>query len=283
MSGGTSRASRISKIEGIAFEDSGPVGVSDGSASDSGRPVLVFGHSLLFDRRMWEPQVAALSKDFRCVAIDFPGHGESDEPARGHTMLDNAEAYRKVMDHLGIESAVIIGLSMGGMAAMPFALGHPGRVRGLVLMDTSADPEPGPARAKNQAMAVTARLFGISDFIMKRVNDLMWSRRFQSEQPALVAEWAVRVKALPRRSIYRAVGAVMGRKGLGARVGEIRCPTLVIVGDEDKATPVAVNQRIASTIGGAELKVLPRTGHIANLEESEVVTKLIRAFLSRVG
>ena len=265
----TSRRSRISKIEGIAFEDSGP---TDGR-----------GPALLFDRRMWAPQVAELSREFRCVAIDFPGHGESDEPARGHSMLDNTEAYRKVMDHLGIESAFVVGLSMGGMAAMPLALGHPGRVRGLVLMDTSADPEPGPARARNQAMAVTARLFGVSDFIMKRVNDLMWSRRFQQERPELVAEWAVRVKALPRRSIYRAVGAVMGRKGLGARVGEIRCPTLVIVGDEDKATPVAVNERIAASIAGAELKVLPRTGHIANLEESEVVTKLIRAFVTRVG
>lgn len=271
----TSRRSRISKIEGIAFEDSGP--------TDGRGPALLFGHSLLFDRRMWAPQVAELSREFRCVAIDFPGHGESDEPARGHSMLDNTEAYRKVMDHLGIESAFVVGLSMGGMAAMPLALGHPGRVRGLVLMDTSADPEPGPARARNQAMAVTARLFGVSDFIMKRVNDLMWSRRFQQERPELVAEWAVRVKALPRRSIYRAVGAVMGRKGLGARVGEIRCPTLVIVGDEDKATPVAVNERIAASIAGAELKVLPRTGHIANLEESEVVTKLIRAFVTRVG
>lgn len=278
MSGETSRTSRISKIEGIAFEDSGPVG-----SSDSGRPVLLFGHSLLFDRRMWAPQVDALSREYRCVAIDFPGHGESDEPARGHSMLDNTEAYRKVMDHLALESAVVIGLSMGGMAAMPFALGHPGRVRGLVLLDTSADPEPGPARARNQAMAVTARLFGVSDFIMKRVNDLMWSRRFQEERPDLVAEWATRVKALPRRALYRAVGAVMGRKGLGARLGEIRCPTLVIVGDEDKATPVATNERIAATIAGAELKVLPRTGHIANLEESDVVTKLIRAFLSRVG
>lgn len=278
MSGETSRASRISKIEGIAFEDSGPVGSSDG-----GRPVLLFGHSLLFDRRMWAPQVDALSREYRCVAIDFPGHGESEEPARGHSMLDNTEAYRKVMDHLGVESAIVIGLSMGGMAAMPFALGHPGRVRGLVLLDTSADPEPGPARARNQAMAVTARLFGVSDFIMKRVNDLMWSRRFQEERPDLVAEWANRVKALPRRALYRAVGAVMGRKGLGARLGEIRCPTLVIVGDEDKATPVATNERIAASIAGAELKVLPRTGHIANLEESDVVTKLIRAFVSRVG
>lgn len=267
----SSRISRISKIEGIAFEDSGPLDA----------PVIIFGHSLLFDRRMWAPQVAQLSDEFRCVALDFPGHGESDEPGKTHSMRDNAEAYRLVMDHLGIERAVLVGLSMGGMAAMPFALGHPARVAGLVLMDTSADSEPLPARAKNTAMAVTARYFGISDFIIKRVNDLMWSRRFQQERPEVVAEWTGRIKVMPRRSVYRTVGAVMGRKGPGDRISELRCPTMVIVGDEDRATRPAVNRRIAETIAGAEFKVLPRTGHISNLEEPELVTKFIRVFLGK--
>lgn len=262
----------ISKFEGIASEATGPASA----------PAIVFGHSLLFDHRMWAPQVADLSRDFRCIAIDFKGHGQSDEPRSGMTMLEHAEDYGKVLDHLGIESAVFVGLSMGGMAAMPFALAHPSRVRALVLLDTSAEPEPAAARAKNQAMAVTARLFGISDFIMGRVNDLMWSKRFQQERPDLVAEWSTRVKALPRRAVYRAVGSVMGRKGIGPRLADIRSPTLVIVGDEDKATSPATNRHIADTIPGAELKVLPRTGHIANLEEPELVTKLIRAFLGKL-
>lgn len=267
-----SSAPSISIVEGIAFEVTGPPNA----------PALVFGHSLLFDHRMWAPQVADLSRDFRCVAIDFKGHGHSDEPRSGMTMLEHAEDYGKVMDHLGIESAVLVGLSMGGMAAMPFALAHPSRVRALVLLDTSAEPEPGAARAKNQALAVTARLFGISDFIMKRVNDLMWSRRFQLERPDLVSEWSTRVKALPRRAVYRAVVSVMGRKAIGPRLADIRCPTLVIVGDEDKATPPATNRHIADTIPGAEFTLLPRTGHIANLEEPDLVTKLIRAFLAKL-
>lgn len=270
---GSSRESRFSSIEGIAFEEWGP---ADGE-------LLLFGHSLLFDRRMWEPQLAELSRTYRCVALDFWGHGESDEPARHHSMLDNAEAYRLVLDHLGVESAVVVGLSMGGMAAIQFALAHPGRVRGLVLLDTSADPEPGPSRAKNMAMAMTARLFGIGNFVMRQANDLMWSRRFQAEHPEVVAEWVERVKTLPRRVLYRTIGAVMARKAVGERLAEVRCPTLVIVGDEDRMTPPSVNRKIADTITGAEMKVLPRTGHIANIEEPEVVTKLIRAFLTKLG
>lgn len=273
MSDTMSRKSRSSKVEGIAFEESGP----------EGGPVIVFGHSLLFDHRMWAPQVAELSKDFRCVALDFPGHGGSDEPRRGHTMRDNAEAYRVVMDHLGIERAVLVGLSMGGMAAMPFALAHPGRVAGLVLMDTSADVEPPAARARNTAMAVTARWFGFPAFIIKKVNALMWSERARRERPELVSEWEGRVKTLPRPGLYRAVMAVMKRPSVMDKLGELKVPTLVIAGEEDAATAAEVNRAIAERIAGADLKLLPRTGHIANLEEPEVVTKLIRAFMSRLG
>lgn len=261
------------KVDGVAFEVTGP----------SDAPVIVFGHSLLFDHRMWAPQVAELSKDFRCVAIDFRGHGQSDEPKAGMTILDYAEDYGKVLDHLGVESAIFVGLSMGGMTAMPFALAHPSRVRALVLMDTSADPEPRGARARNQAMAVTARLFGVSDFIMKRVNDLMWSKRFQAERPDIVDLWSERVKALSRRGLYRSVGIVMGRKAIGPRLAELRCPTLVIVGDEDKATSPETNRKVADTIPGAELKLLPRTGHIANLEEPDLVNKLIRTFITKLA
>ena len=118
-------------IDGLAVEVTGP---------DAGMPVL-FGHSLLCERSMFAPQIADLSRDFRCVNIDFRGHGESVAPARGFAMTDQAEDYRKGMDGLGLERAVIVGLSMGAMAAMHFAVAHPGRVRGLVLMNTSAEPE----------------------------------------------------------------------------------------------------------------------------------------------
>lgn len=260
-------------IDGLSVEITGPEG---------GRPVL-FGHSLLLDGRMWEAQLPELSKDFRCVNIDFRGHGQSAPPPRGFSMADQAEDYRKVMDALGIDAAPIVGLSMGAMAAMHLAVAHPARVKALVLMNTSHEPEPPKARAKDMALAVMARLFGLREFILKQVEPLMFGERFRAERPEVVARWSKIMGELDNKAVYRAVKMVMSRPAVGPRLADVRVPALVIAGDQDVATPPALGQHIAETIPGAEHVLLPRTGHISTVEEPEVTTKLIRAFLERVA
>jgi len=245
-------------------------------------PVL-FGHSLLLDRRIFAAQVADLERDFRCINIDFRGQGESAPAPRGFAISDQAEDYGKVLDHLGIERAAIVGLSMGGMAGMHFAVAHPGRVRGLVLLNTSADPEPAAVRAKEMALAVTARLFGAGRFIQKQVAPLMFGERFRAEAPEVVNEWLQRMASLDRKGLYRAVVMVLSRPGVGPRLAEIRMPTFVIAGDQDVATPQHLGKRIADTVPGAELRILPRTGHISTVESPELTTKLIRTWLERIA
>lgn len=260
-------------IDGLSVEITGP---------EDGRPVL-FGHSLLLDGRMWEAQIPDLSRTFRCINIDFRGHGQSAIPPRGFEMADQAEDYRKVMDALGLESATLVGLSMGAMAAMHFAVAHPARVRALVLMNTSHRPEPAKARAKDMALAVMARLFGLRDFILKQVEPLMFGERFRAERPEVVARWSKIMGELDKKAVYRTVKMVMSRPAVGPRLADVRAPTLVIAGDQDLAAPPALGQHIAETIAGAEHVLLPRTGHISTVEEPEVTTKLIRKFLERVA
>ena len=260
------------EVDGLVAEVSGP---------EAGMPVL-FGHSLLLDRRMFAPQIADLERAFRCINIDFRGHGESAPPPRGFAITDQAEDYRKVLDHLGVEKAAIVGLSMGAMAGMHFAVAHPGRVRGLVLLNTSADPEPAAARAKEMALAVSARLFGVRPFILKQVAPLMFGERFRAEAPAIVSEWLSRMTTLNRVGLYRAVRMVLSRPAVGPRLAEVRVPTLVIAGDQDIAAPQHLGKRIADTVPGAELRILPRTGHISTVEEPELTTKLIRTWLDRI-
>lgn len=267
------RPGEIVKVDGLAVEISGPADA----------PPVLFGHSLLLDRTMFSAQVAELARDFRCVNIDFRGHGESAQPPRGFSMRDQADDYRKVLDHLGLERAAIVGLSMGAMAAMHFAVAHPGRVSALVLMSTSAEPEPPAARAKDMALAVMARLFGVGAFIKKQVAPLMFGERFRAEHPQVVAAWMDRIARLDRKGLYRAVTMVMSRPAVGPRLAEIRVPTLVVTGDQDQATPPALGQTIAETIPGAELRLLPRTGHISTVEEPEVTTKLIRFALEGIS
>jgi len=259
------------EVDGLVAEVSGP---------ETGMPVL-FGHSLLFDRRIFAAQVADLERDFRCINLDFRGQGESAPAPRGFAISDQAEDYGKVLDHLGLVSAAIVGLSMGGMAGMHFALAHPSRVRGLVLMNTSADSEPAAVRAKEMALAVTARLFGVRPFIQKQVAPLMFGERFRAEQPGIVDTWLKSMEPLDRSGLYRAVKMVLSRPAV-PRLGDIRVPTFVIAGDQDVAAPVHLGKRIADTIPGAELRILPRTGHISTVEEPVVTTKLIRTWLEKI-
>lgn len=265
--------SELVDVDGLAVEVSGPAG---------GMPVL-FGHSLLLDRRMFEAQVADLAHEFRVFNIDFRGHGGSAVPPRGFTILQQAEDYEKVLDHFGLESAAIVGLSMGGMAAMHFAIAHPGRVRGLVLMNTSARREPPRARAKEMALAVSARLFGVRPFIRKQVEPLMFGERFRAERPDIVSEWSDRMGALDRTGLYRGVMMVLSRPAVGPRLVDVRAPTMVIAGDQDVATPPELGQEIADAIPGAVFRLLPRTGHISTVEEPVLTTKLIRAHLEQVA
>lgn len=262
----------IEMIDGLAVEISGP---------KSGMPVL-FGHSLLFNRGMFDAQVAELSRDFRCVNIDFRGHGASAIPPRGFRITDQAEDYRKVMDHLGIGRAAIVGLSMGGMAGMHLAVAHPSRVAGLVLLNTSADPEPASARAKDMALALMARVFGANAFIRKQVAPLMFGATFRAASPEVVEAWMQQIATLDRSGLYRAVTMVMSRPAV-PRLGDIRAPTFVIAGDEDAAIPVNRMERIAAAIPNAELRILPRTGHISTVEQPEVTTKLLRVWLQAIA
>ncbi len=248
----------------------------------SERPALVFGHGLLMDGRMWDAQVDALGHELRLAVLDFRGHGASDPPPRGFRMQHQAEDYRKVLDALQLPSAVLVGFSMGGMAALHFAAAHPGRVSGLVLIDTSADPEAPRARAKYQALAWMARAFGIGPYLQKQVAAIQFGETFRREQPDVVATWKARWAERDRAAVLRAVQMVISRPS-ATRLVDLACPTLVIVGDEDLATPPVYAQRIVDLVPNAELRLIPRAGHLSPIEAPHVVTGFLRAFANKIA
>jgi pimeloyl-ACP methyl ester carboxylesterase len=113
--------------------------VDEGGAP--GHPLVVFGHGLLAGREMFRAQIDALRDRYRCVSLDWPGHGDSGFPPGGWTMWDMGRDAAALVEHLGEARAIFAGLSQGGMAFMRLALERAGMVRALVLMDTS--PAPG--------------------------------------------------------------------------------------------------------------------------------------------
>ncbi|TNF36901.1 MAG: alpha/beta fold hydrolase [Deltaproteobacteria bacterium] len=242
---------------------------------------VLFGHSLLCDGRMFVDQVNDLAQDHHVLNVDFRGHGRSDAPRRAYSMYDQADDYLRVMDALKVDRASIVGLSMGGMAAMRLAMTHPDRVRSLVLLDTSASREKSAARARFTALATTARLFGPRPWLTRQAAAVMFGATFLREHPEIVAQWEASMQKLDKRAVAHAVQAVVTRDDVTRRLREITAPTLVVVGDEDVATPPVYARTLAAAIPNARLEVVPMTGHLSTVERPRVTGKLIRKFLER--
>jgi len=241
-------------------------------------PCLLMAHSFLCSGAMWAAQAEALSSSYRVVNVDLRGHGRSSPAVEGLSLSDLATDHVAVLDTLGIERAVWAGLSIGGMIGLRAALEHPGRVSGLVIADSSGAAEPAMAKMRYWAMGRGSKLLGISAF-MSPVLKLMFGATTHREQPELVSEWRERIKGVDIDSIVRLMGPLFGREEILSRLGEIKVPSLVLAGEEDRAQPPARSRALAAALPNAELVMIPEAGHLSALEQPEVVTAVIRDFL----
>lgn len=248
--------------------------------SGEGPPVLL-GHSLLCDGRMWEDVAPALARRHRVLTIDGRGHRHSTAE-RAFTLDDLADDWLAIMDAEGIDRAVLCGLSMGGMTAMRVALRAPKRVAGLALLDTSADREPTAARLKYRVMAELTRVFGFPRAFLPTALQAFFGPTTLAGRPALVAQEGDRILERDTRQVYYATRAVFDRPSIADRIGGIGCPTTVIVGEEDAATPPSRAKRIATAIHGATLVTIPRAGHLTAMEAPEAVIAAIGALIDRL-
>ena len=264
-------ALRVNGTE-LHYEDSGGPG-----------PVLALSHGLLFDTRLFEHQVAALRGRFRCLAWDHRGQGRSaDDPRRCidiETVTDDAAA---LIEALGLAPVHFCGLSMGGFVGLRLAARRPELLRSLVLMDTSAHPEPRANVPRYRLLNLVARFVGLGA-VASRVMPILFARSFLADpaNAARVAEQRRRLTA-NRRTIWRAVNGVIERQGVAHELARIRLPTLVMVGEEDVATVPAKAEALRDGIAGATLVRVPRAGHSAPLENPDAVTAALGAFLDGV-
>jgi len=246
---------------------------------------LLFGHSYLWDRRMWEPQVAALSRSYRCIVPDLWAHGQSDPPPEAPYAIEAmAEDHWALTQALGLERFAVIGLSVGGMWGAHLTLNHPEAVAALVLMDTYVGPEPEETRTRYFGMMDMVEKAGaIPPPIQEAIVPLFFSSVTVQKKPDLVNRFKSALASIPAERVpgVLTIGrAIFSRRSVLERLDEIRVPTLVIVGDEDRSRPPHEAEEMAQAIPGARLEVIPEAGHISNLEQPERVTALLEAFLA---
>lgn len=256
----------------LHVEDSGGVG-----------PTVAFSHGLFWDTRLFSPQIDVLSRTRRCIAWDHRGQGRSEVTASGYDMDTLAADAIALLDRVGAGPVHMVGLSMGGFVAMRVALARPDLVRSLVLLDTSADPEPDSNRPRYRLLRLIAGWFGLG-MVIGRVMPILFGREFLSDPSRAEDrdEYRRRLLGNDRVGILRAVDGVLARSGVASRLHALRIPTLVIVGEDDVATPPSKARALADAIPGARLHVIPGAGHTSTLERPAAVTAAIEGFLAEV-
>ncbi len=248
--------------------------------SGDGRTLCLL-HAFPFHRGMWRPQVEALQGSWRIVTFDARGFGESPRGDGLLTMERIADDAVALLDHLAEDQAVFAGLSMGGYATLALHRRHRDRIRALVLADTRAEADTDEGRAGRAVLSERVQREGPEPAVDAMLPRLLGSST-RSSNPELVD--TVRGMMLAASS----GGVIDALAGLGARADstptlrEIRCPALVVVGDEDELTPVSSAETIHEGIADSRLVVIPRAGHLSNMENPDAFNAALSEFLGSI-
>jgi 3-oxoadipate enol-lactonase len=243
-------------------------------------PVVTLSHSLAADLAMWDPQMKALTATYRVLRYDTRGHGGTDAPAGAYTLDQLAEDARTLLQALGITKTHWIGLSMGGMIGQTLALGSPGLFLSLALCDTSSRV-PAEARPVWQERIETAQTQGMEPLVEPTIGR-WFTAPFREQRKDVVDPVRTRIRTTNPRG-YAGCCHAISTLDLTDRLSAIKLPTVVIVGEEDQGTPVAASQAIQARIAGSQLEIIKSAAHLSNLEQPEAFTRIITAFLARLG
>ncbi|MCT8875631.1 alpha/beta fold hydrolase [Shewanella xiamenensis] len=249
-------------------------------------PALLFGHSYLWDSAMWAPQIALLSKSYRCIVPDLWGHGQSGTvPENCHSQLDISEHMLALMDALELETFSLIGLSVGAMWGAELVLKAPARVKTLAMLDSFIGFEPEITRAKYFGMLDMIQTAGsIPPALIKAISPLFFADNAKANNPELVQRFESDLAALtPERipDIVKLGRIIFGRRDTLEFAEQFTLPCLIMVGVEDKARSVLESYLMSDAINGSQLVHIPNAGHISSLEQAEFVNQQLLAFLSQ--
>jgi 3-oxoadipate enol-lactonase len=241
-------------------------------------PWVILSHSLACNYSMWDEQADALRRHYRVLRFDTRGHGGSDAPHGAYTLDLLTEDLLGILDGLGIEETHFVGLSMGGMVGMTFALEHPGRLRSLVLCDTSSriPPEAAPVWEGRIKTAAEQGMEALVESTLQR----WFTESFYKSNKAMMKRVGEMIRTT-RPTGYIGCCHAIPKINLTARLGAISCPVQVIVGEQDVGTPVAMSRAIHDGIPGSKLVIIPSASHLSNLEQPETFNKALLGFLNK--
>jgi pimeloyl-ACP methyl ester carboxylesterase/putative sterol carrier protein len=260
-------------------------------AFGQGPPVLLL-HGLAATKLSYLPLLPALAERYRVIVPDLPGHGESSKPRERYTPAFFSHVIDELMNEMGVEEAAVVGNSMGGRIALEVAAALPNRVNSLILLDPAAAGVPFPLYARLLGLLPTG--FGAVP-VPWRKRVVVTAIRQMFADPDRLPRAGYLAAADEFIRIYRRgrarVALLSAMRGLIAdepemfwkRASRIDVPTLILWGREDRLVPVRLGRRLANTIPGSELVVLPGVGHVPQFELPEETRKLVLGFLDGIS
>ena len=242
-------------------------------------PWLVMSHALSCDHRMWDAQAAWLAQRFTVLRFDTRGHGRSDAPPAPYSFDLFAADVAALLDALHIERAHWVGLSLGGMIGQAFALAHPQRIASLVLADTSSRYPP-EVEAIWAERIRTVRAHGMSA-VVDATLERWFTAPYRQAHADVMQRIGDMIRATPVEG-YAGCGQAIATVDFTDRLQTLRCPTLVIVGDQDTGTPLGMAREIHDAIRDAELVIIPSAAHLSNIEQTNAFNQALDRFYDRV-
>jgi pimeloyl-ACP methyl ester carboxylesterase len=254
----------------IEYDDFGP---------STGLPILLI-HGHPFDRTLWAPQVTPLTAaGYRVVTPDLRGYGRSSVTPGKVLLADFADDLAALLDHLGIERAVVGGVSMGGQITMEFQLRHPERVRALVLSDTSAPAETAEGKAFRNRLADRLLAEGMDGYAHE-VIDKMLAAYNVTAMPDVAARVLKTMCATDPEGAAAALRGRAERPDYRDALASVEAPVLILVGADDVYTPVPEAEAIQRLVPHSTLVVIERAGHLPGAEQPERFNAALLRFLA---
>lgn len=252
----------------VSYTDEGP----------DDAPVIIFIHGFPFNKSMWNGQVEALTEDYRVIAYDVRGHGNSDSGTEDFSIELFTDDLLTLMDALKIETAMLCGLSMGGYIALNAIINFPERFNALLLCDTTCMADKPETREKRMKTIENIRTYGVEQYASESIKNLFAAETFVTgnEKVAMVKDMIMKTS---KESLCSTLYALARRKETCNKLADITIPVLILVGKEDQITPPAAALLMQKNIKGSTLNIIEHAGHLSNIENTHEFNNQIKKFV----
>ena len=252
----------------------GDTGIAYRVDGTSDSPALVFSNSLGTDHRLWDRQVPAVEARLRVVRYEACGHGVSDLPRGPVTIERLSQDLIALLDHLGIERAVVCGCSLGGVIALWLAVNRPERLTGVVLANTGA--KVGTNESWNARIAAVRA--GGTAAVRDRVVRRFLTPEFRARDPETTTMIAGMLDATNAEG-YIAACEALRASDLRSDARRVRVPVLIVGSERDQSTPPELSRDLHASIEGSELVMIADAAHLSNVEQPEAFNASLLMFL----